>query len=95
MSQRPESPTHASNACTHTQSVASDSQRPTGNGTHQKAPKRLSENGVEEVDDSLTLCRRADKTLVVLGEGYHGGSHASTLEGFDDPSLLFLHDRNA
>ena len=65
----------------------SDSQRPTGNGTHQKAPKRLSENGVEEVDDSLTL--------VVLGEGYHGGSHASTLEGFDDPSLLFLHDRNA
>ena len=33
--------------------------------------------------------------LVVLGEGYHRGTHASTLEGFDDPSLLSLHDGNA
>ena len=55
----------------------------------------LRENGVGGVNDSLTPCRKADETVVVLGEGYHGGSRASTLGVFDDPSLLSLHDGNA
>ena len=54
-----------------------------------------SEDGVRGADDSLTLCRQADETLAVLGEGYHGGSRASTLGVFDDPSLLSFRDRNA
>ena len=57
--------------------------------------KVLRENGVGGVNDSLMPCRKADETVIVLSEGYHGGSRASTLRVFDDLSLLSLHDGNA
>ena len=65
------------------------------NRMYWNTPIWLGENRVEGVDDSLTLCRKADEMLIVLGEGYHGGSHASALRVFNGLSLLSLHDGNA
>lgn len=52
-------------------------------------------DGVGGVDNTLSLGRKTDETLAVLGEGHDGRSRASTLRVFYHTRNLALHDGNA